>query len=69
MNYLMISVPAEKVRGFVLHLCLHMYVKMADPSKLSASGVGGGYVDNRLAVSYSQQGLNERNFLCQLYLA
>ncbi len=40
--------PAEKVRGFVLHLCLHMYVKMADPSKLSASEVGGGYVDNRL---------------------
>jgi hypothetical protein len=37
--------PAEKVRGFVLHLCLHMYVKMADPSKLSASGVCGGYVD------------------------
>ncbi len=44
----MISVPAEKVRGFVLHLCLHMYVKMADPSKLSASGVGGGHVDYRL---------------------
>jgi hypothetical protein len=57
-------IPAENFYGFALISackCVQI-INTAVPTQLS--GVGGGYVDKRMVSSYSQNGLNEKNFLC-----
>jgi hypothetical protein len=43
--------PARNLSGFGLHHCLHTCL---NPTQLN--GMGDGYVDNRMPISYSQQG-------------